>query len=99
MNVNEFYGGYMIFNAMDSSTSLTDESDKKLLTPKEAAKFLNVSLRTIWEWKGRKIIPYYEFGGFLRKRIRFHRDELLAFGKKNAEQNMSKSLGGFKNED
>ena len=99
MNITESYGGYMIFNAIDGCTPLPDESDEKLLTPKEAAKFLNVSLRTIWEWKGRKIIPYYEFGGFLRKRIRFHRDELLAFGKKNAEQSTSKSPGGPKNED
>ena len=99
MNVSEFYGGYMNSNAINSGSAPADEKDPKLLTPSEAAKLLRVSLRTIWEWKGKRIIPFHEFGGPLRKKIRFRQDELLAFGKKNAEGSASKSSGGSINED
>lgn len=86
-------------NAIDSGLAPADEKDPKLLTPSEAAKLLRVSIRTIWEWKGKRIIPFHELGGPLRKKIRFHQDELLAFGKKNAEGSASKSSGGSINED
>ena len=86
-------------NAINGGSAPADEKDPKLLTPIEAAKLLRVSLRTIWEWKGKRIIPFREFGGPLRKKIRFHQDELLAFGKKNAEESASRSSGGPINED
>ena len=86
-------------NAIDSGLAPADEKDPKLLTPSEAAKLLRVSIRTIWEWKGKRIIPFHELGGPLRKKIRFHQDELLAFGKKNAEGSASMSSGGSINAD
>lgn len=85
-------------HANKSGPAPQDERDPKLLTPNEAAKLLRVSLRTIWEWKGKGLIPFREFGGPLRKKIRFHQDELLAFGKKNAEESVSRSSGGSINE-
>ena len=86
-------------NAINTGSAPADKKDPKLLTPSEAVKLLRVSIRTIWEWKGKRIIPFHEFGGPLRKKIRFHQDELLAFGKKNAEGSASKSSGGSINED
>jgi excisionase family DNA binding protein len=88
----------MISTATERRSAARNENDENLLTPREAAKLLKVSLSTIWRWKGKKIIPYYEFGGIFRKKIRFDRYELLAFGKKNSLQSTSKSSGGHKNE-
>lgn len=79
--------------------SVIDKENPKLMTPREAAKFLRVSTRTIWNWKGKGLIPFHVYGGPLNKTIRFHKDELLAWGKRNAIGNVSDNSGGKDNED
>lgn len=52
--------------------------DDALLTPREAAAFLNVSIHTLASWRTRDntpIVPWYEVGG----QVRYKRSELIAW--------------------
>lgn len=79
--------------------SVIDRKDPKLMTPREAAKFLRVSTRTIWNWKGKGLIPFHEYGGPLNKTVRFHQDELLAWGKNKPTGDTSDNPGDKHNAD
>ncbi len=53
----------------------------RLLTTKEAAALLAVSVRTIYAWVAERRIPYRKAGRLLR----FDRDELLAWSEAQAK--------------
>ena len=36
--------------------------EKRLLTEKETASILNVSTKTLWSWRKKKIIPFHRLG-------------------------------------
>lgn len=39
------------------------DQETECLTPAEAAKFLNVSVATIYQWKRQKMVPYFQPAG------------------------------------
>lgn len=62
-----------------------NENDRKLITPKEAAEFLGVSLRTLWWWRIKGIIPAYRLSHGV---VRFDIDELLKIARERAEEDI-----------
>ncbi|MBI2471357.1 MAG: helix-turn-helix domain-containing protein [Planctomycetes bacterium] len=53
--------------------------DSALLTPDEAAKYLNVKLSTVYQWSMRKTLPVVKLG----RLNRFRRQDLDAFINQN----------------
>ncbi len=55
---------------LDNQQNIIDE---KLITREEAARFLGVSLVTLWDWVRKDIIPSYKIGN----KVRFKKSEIL----------------------
>jgi len=52
-------------------------SDALALRPRQAAKLLNVSLRTLHRWTQAGLIPHTKIGVGRRKTVLYPRDELI----------------------
>ncbi|MGI9526098.1 MAG: helix-turn-helix domain-containing protein [Weeksellaceae bacterium] len=63
---------------ISKSAQPTDEHEK-LISQKEAAKFLQISDPTIIDWRKNKGLPHYEFHG----RFYYSKKELLEYGRRN----------------
>ena len=62
---------------LEETTTTILENDEKLLTPKQSADFLSVSIATIYNWKNRGLIEYHRISrnlyfkvGDLRKAVK-----------------------------
>ncbi len=67
----------MNYERVSSNQILAGESSKQLLTPIEAAKFLNVRPRTLENWRARRIGP--RFIPYSRRCVRYRLDDLQAW--------------------
>jgi excisionase family DNA binding protein len=59
-------------------------TNNRLLTPEEAAEFLQVSINTLSMWRSnqRYKLPYYKIGGSL---VRYKLEDLIVFAHSNKE--------------
>ena len=71
-----------------------EKKEIKLLTPKEVAEMLRVSVKTVYSWVNSGRIPYYKLAGSV---VRFKEDEILKWieesrGDVKVKANISKNI-------
>lgn len=67
---------------LESLNSMREDKEKKMLTIKEAAKLLNLSVPTIYTKVSKKQIPYTKAG----KRLYFNKLELESYMEGNSQK-------------
>lgn len=56
-------------SAAVSAASNTQSSSPLYLDKEEVAKLFSVTVRTIDQWRGKGLLPYYKIGGLVRFRL------------------------------